>query len=482
MWAWGGVVAALTALCLWPIWSAELLPFQDYPSHLFQVKVLASPGDFPADHFEISLRLGPYSGFYLATLALAKILPVETAGRVFLSAYVFLVAALAVVLGRRAKSPWQAAGALLIFPFAMNQQYLLGNTNFFFAIPLAIFALLDFDGLLDERCGPLRGARQVGWQLLVLLFHPLVFLGVVGLTGAAVAWHSLRRRKPDWLLALPVAGLVVYALTASRVASGGGWYWFPISRTIYYFALAFCDFQSPRGILFPGVVGWLPVAVLLAVAALRSPADSVRARWGVHVLLALLAVLVLPFGKKPDWTFVNMRLSCLCYFLIAIWAAKVPLARRGSIAIAALVLLITGSMVATQLRLARELKSLAVLLPEIPPGAAVLPVVYSGASPELDHAVFQPWLHAADYDWLRRETNVYPNILQSPLMPVAIPPAKAFPGPRLDRPEDFRWSEHAGPYEYFLLCGRPTRAQQLQFASTEVLMESGPWLLLRKVP
>ncbi|MBI1290282.1 hypothetical protein GC173_03440, partial [bacterium] len=265
-----GVVKTLLLLaacvCLYSIWALDLLPFQDYASHLFQVEVLAHPDRFPAAVFETHFTVGPYSGFYLLMRGLATVMPVELAGRIFLSLYVALVAALAWRV-QRVSGAAISGGAALLIPAAMNQQYVLGNTNFYFAIPLAIFALLDFDELLDANWNRLGLVRQGVWQLLVLLFHPLVFLAVVGLTGASVLLKAARERRATSLMAFPAIGLIVYFITASGAAAGGGWYWMPLSRTLTYLGIFFSDLRIPRDPLsILSIVGWVSVAGIAALS------------------------------------------------------------------------------------------------------------------------------------------------------------------------------------------------------------------------
>src|ERR1700687_4268055 len=78
----------LAASLLVPIWSAAFPPLLDYPNHLARSFVLAHLGD-PAFTFNRFYRADwgayPYLGMDASLSILGRLLPIETAGRVFLS-------------------------------------------------------------------------------------------------------------------------------------------------------------------------------------------------------------------------------------------------------------------------------------------------------------------------------------------------------------------------------------------------------------
>src|ERR1700704_4826669 len=119
-------------MTLWPIWSARFPPMQDYPGQLFYSDVLHLHNDQASDfdrYYEF--RFHPiYATFYAATLAFAKFVPIELAGKLSLSLYPVLIAVAVLRLGRRVGTGSGAWGALLLFPFAFNQQYFYGNINY----------------------------------------------------------------------------------------------------------------------------------------------------------------------------------------------------------------------------------------------------------------------------------------------------------------------------------------------------------------
>src|SRR6185436_10338164 len=90
-WIDRGVYAAAVALGVLPLWVTSKLPLVDLPQHLHLISVLHRLGDpstlYP-QLFESRGQLTPYLGYYHAVSLLNWLLPLETANRVFLSAYV----------------------------------------------------------------------------------------------------------------------------------------------------------------------------------------------------------------------------------------------------------------------------------------------------------------------------------------------------------------------------------------------------------
>ncbi len=67
---WYLVVALLTIISLWPIWSVRFPPMQDYPQHLSQVQILSeysNPDYDYKDNFSADLKPVPYATFYAIT-------------------------------------------------------------------------------------------------------------------------------------------------------------------------------------------------------------------------------------------------------------------------------------------------------------------------------------------------------------------------------------------------------------------------------
>src|ERR1700680_3644862 len=81
-------VLVLTAMLVAPIWIAAFPPLLDYPNHLARAFVLAHLNDsqFSFQQFYRSdWGAYPYLGMDASLAVLARLLPIETAGRVYLS-------------------------------------------------------------------------------------------------------------------------------------------------------------------------------------------------------------------------------------------------------------------------------------------------------------------------------------------------------------------------------------------------------------
>ena len=92
------VVAALTALSLFPLWSSRLLPMQDYPQHLLLAQIASTyhqPGLQWGEWYRVDLGFAPYMLWYLATTLLIPLFGAEAAGKLLISLYILLVSLLA---------------------------------------------------------------------------------------------------------------------------------------------------------------------------------------------------------------------------------------------------------------------------------------------------------------------------------------------------------------------------------------------------
>lgn len=163
---------------------------QDYPQHLVLTQVLANIDDPASDYrryFETHLGV-VYSTFYVVTLGLAKVMSIQTAGRVTLGLYPLLVLAMVWRIQRRAAGGAEPWGAVLFFPLSFNQQYFLGNVNYLLALPLVILALVDFEEFLEGTPRRSVAIRQAVWPFLLAATHPLALMVFIALALVTSAW------------------------------------------------------------------------------------------------------------------------------------------------------------------------------------------------------------------------------------------------------------------------------------------------------
>src|ERR1700730_8772899 len=137
------LILMLAAALLAPTWIVTFPPLLDYPNHLARSFVLAHLND-PAFTFSRFYRADwgayPYLGMDASLAVLGRLLPIETAGRVYLSLCVLALPAAAWFFLRQAQPDAEAASlwSLLI---AYNVFFLEGFLNFDLSIEVGLLAL-----------------------------------------------------------------------------------------------------------------------------------------------------------------------------------------------------------------------------------------------------------------------------------------------------------------------------------------------------
>jgi hypothetical protein len=149
--------------------------------------------------------------------------------------------------------------------------------------------------------------------------------------------------------------------------------------------------------LFTSVI-WIAIACLMVSLPLRDRHKPARIldRHALFLLLTTLAALLLPF-QAGDYTFINMRMSSIAYFLLAMVSSRIRFRGVSRYALAVLVLALLGHGVAKQWRISDEIARAEPVVTEIPRNARVLPLVLANDSPELEARVFDLHLHVHDY-------------------------------------------------------------------------------------
>ena len=85
------IVISIIAIVLIPLWSAEIPPLLDYHNHLARQYILADYRDsgILQNFYRIEWHASPYLAMDGIVQLFAKILTVETSGKVFLSLILF---------------------------------------------------------------------------------------------------------------------------------------------------------------------------------------------------------------------------------------------------------------------------------------------------------------------------------------------------------------------------------------------------------
>jgi hypothetical protein len=490
--AWLVAVEAFLCLALWPIWSERFPPMQDYPQHLLQAQMLRVHDRAGFDYnqnFVFHLR-PTYAAFTLATLLFSTVAPIEVAGKLALSLYPVLIAVVVFRLGRRfgeRGAPW---GALLFFPMAFNQQYFLGNTNYLLSLPLLVLALMDFE---DLPAGPLRAwpaLRQLLWQAVLFVAHPFTFLAYVCL--AFLAAFAARDKKEGWagkLLLLMAGAFLLFAAawidsalaSVPKAASGAELQWSPLKLTLTFFALMFNGMQWSRGAQPVPLILWGGAFAIVLAAAITHWKESGAAlrRRAIVLVPAIIALCALP-SCVGTFTFINLRVAALVYFLLALTAAEVEFRGPWRYALAVLLALIMADSIVRQARISAEVGEIAPIVERIPPNARILPLVFDASSAELEPGFFDAHLHDHDYYHILVGGGFNPYFFEAPVLPVHYRKGAERPAPGEYNPWGFSWEKHSSDYQYFLARGAPESFKSYIARRCDEVAASGKWTLYER--
>ncbi len=170
---WGSLLLLIAGL-----FRNKLLPFVDYPQHLALAatlkRMIVGAGGPERQLFETNLA--SYNSLFHVLVAVANLLvPIDLAGKLVLSLYVFLVGYATLALLRATGRP--RARAFLILPVVFGYSVIWGFVNFGLGVSLQIVVLsrvLDRDRLLATAHHH-RGVRR---------FTPELVTAVIALLGA----------------------------------------------------------------------------------------------------------------------------------------------------------------------------------------------------------------------------------------------------------------------------------------------------------
>ncbi len=182
-----------------PVWAIPAPPLIDYPNHLARIFILANP-QHPvlAQFYESRWGVLPNLAMELFATPLAMLLPVEVAGKLFIS-MIFLLIASGTLAAHYALHRRLSAWPWLAFFFLYNPFLLWGWLNYLFGLGVALWL---FAAWLVLRERPLRWLVAPAGALIVFFCHLLDF----GVYMALVATYELglvfARRKGAKTLAL----------------------------------------------------------------------------------------------------------------------------------------------------------------------------------------------------------------------------------------------------------------------------------------
>ena len=478
---------SLACISLWPIWGVHFLPMQDYPQHLFISKILATYNDPVYDwhtYYAVDLRPTPYSLSYIFKNLLARVVGLETAGRILLSLYVGFIALLVVLLRKRhgtAGEPWPL---LLLFPFLFNQIYYLGIENYLIAIPILFLCIEHLDRFADRKIS----AKSITIHSLLLVFlfaaHPYTLLVYI-VFCLATASIRLPDRGAFWRAIAPATILCViftawYLYFSAKLDPAHydyyGLSWWSLKGTLLYYLLPFTGMRITAGVNWMVMTTWtLLFAVILFEGIQRKEWFSLPVKEVRLFLLTSIGYFVLPFGAG-HYSYFNLRLAPISYILLCIIFSRIPLKRSKGIILTVL----AAFLVVYSLNLGRSVSSeteeILPVLKKMEPNALILPLLFEASSTELDPLFFHQF-HSHDHDYYHVLVGggANPFNIRNPFFPVQFKKYLSLPFPAT--PEKFTWESHGVNYRYILTRGASQDFTGRLQKESRLVLRSGEWTL-----
>ena len=331
-----GVAAyvVLCALALSPLLWAAVPPLVDYPDHLARMWVLLHAKDIPAlaSNYIVDWRLLPNLAMDLVVPALAQLMPLEVAGRVFI-ALIMLGFVLATALLHRVLHGRVGLLPLASLLFVYNLVLYWGFVNFLFT---AVLALLAFSGwIASERWRPLwRAVVFAPPAAALVIFHLFGF----GIYGLLVLSYELGKRRRRWrdicTTALLMTQFVPAMLLLSMMWGNGG-----PGYTHYSLASKLMAVFAPVSFGSPVQLDWAVLLLVVFFLLYASRAAGVRLapamRW--PVIAMTIAAVLMPNWLSGSWA-ADLRLPVTLPFVV-LASLRFDGARREPVACFALIAL-----------------------------------------------------------------------------------------------------------------------------------------------
>jgi hypothetical protein len=337
---------ALSLSCV-PIFSTVLPPLLDYPNHLARMHVLAASGESPwlSRFYAVHWTPLPNLAMDLIVPVLATVMPLETAGKVFLVLIFALIAGGGAWLNRVLHGRW-SYWSLSVFLLLYNRILQWGYVNYLFGLGVATCALALWLGTISWPAGR-RVLLSSGLALAVYFSHISAFgayaLVVAGLEiGPALAlvrvgaWRRLGKSAAiaGAQFILPAAILV----SSWRVTAGEAARWGSLWRKA---GLLFGVFNSYDKIFEAGC--FIAFVGVLAVLAIRNRLGlAPQMRW--PLLVVTTVYLAMP-GSVLSGSSADSRMVVVIFLLILAGSApRWPDRRTARLAGAVFVLLFAARL------------------------------------------------------------------------------------------------------------------------------------------
>jgi len=481
---------SLAFVSLWPIWGVRFLPMQDYPQHLFISKILATYNDPAYDwhaNYTVDLRPTPYSLSYIFKNLIARVVGLETAGRIFLSLYLGFIALLVVLLRKRHRTAGEPWVLLILFPLLFNQIYYLGFENYLISIPILFLCIEHLDRFADRKIS--AKFITIHSFLLVFLFaaHPYTLLVYI-VFCLATASMRLPDRGAFWRAIAPATILCAIfiawyinssaKLDPSRYANYGLWWW-PMEGTLLYYLLPFTGMRITEGVNLMVMTTWILLfAIILLEGIQRKERFSLPLKELRLFLLTSIGYFVLPFGVV-QYSYFNLRLAPLSYILLCIIFSRIPIKKWQGIMLTVLAAFLVVSSVNLGRAVSSETEEILPVLKKMEPNALILPLFFDSSSAELDPLFFNRF-HSHDHDYYHVIVGggANPFNIRNPFFPVQFWNYVSLPFPVT--PEKFTWESHGVNYRYILTRGASQNFTGRLQKESRLILRSGKWTLFER--
>jgi len=384
-------VAFFATLLLLPMWIVRYPPLLDYPDHLARSFIVAHLND-PAYRFRdlYFTEWGPYPylGMDLSLIALERFLPVETAGRVFLSICVLGIP-LAGWLFLREANPRHEQLSAWILLLSYQVFFLEGFLNFHFGTVLSLLALTVCLRYLKSSKPP--------WLLLMFVLFTIVYfthLIVFGITGFIVLVYTLAEpigwRRRFWCWAAFVPGVLLYWKSHIVAFNRGDVHFRTLPQKFFAARAALLHAYSMRLEL---VFFWVIVACVLA-AWFRNRQFRWNLPWLIVELALFVLYLILPVSVGPTWA-IDVRLVPMMFVLL-LAVAQVGARQKPLAAVALLIFCISVMNIARNfVRLQNDIAPMVNAIRTLPRNARMLPIVDLDDSDDMLHRLYMHfWTYA----------------------------------------------------------------------------------------
>jgi hypothetical protein len=351
----------------------------------------------------------------------------------------------------------------------------MGFINYLFSVPIIFIALEIHQRILKKTTFNLL---LICFLLISLLFlsHPYAVLVYIVL--ATILTLTADPGKKLSGLAAPLVVLVIFSIWYGFAFEASAMlpyqdlrirWWSPLA-VLQYFFLPFFGMQPSDESCYLNLILWLVIAVLFIYSSHRNP-GSLRDNISVkYLLIATLAgYSLMPFWLG-DYSYFNLRMSIICYFLIALMLNNIPIGRKTAELMVATTFLLMTLTIGKNISISKEIELLIPIFNKMDGNQTLLPIYFESNSSELDRSYFYEFLaHSHFYYHIEKGGGTNPGLFNSTMNPIKVVDGLSFSDVE-NKPELYR---------YVLIYG-DIIGKDIYSSSHRLSMGSGKWKLFER--